>query len=71
MSMDNKEGNRLLWHYAAMGTQFFVAIGLGIFVGLKLDEWLNISVPVLVWVLPLFFIVGMIIKIVIETGKKK
>lgn len=69
--MDKKESNRILWHYAGMGTQFFVAIGLGIFAGLKLDDWLNIPVPVLVWVLPLFLITGMIIKIVIETGKKK
>lgn len=68
---DKNETNRMLWRYAGLGSQFFVAIGLGIFIGLKLDEWLKLSVPLLVWILPLLLIIGMIVKIVIETSKKR
>lgn len=71
MIKNKKEGDKLLWRYMGMGTQFFVAIGLGIFAGLKLDEWLNMSLPLLVWLLPLFLIIGMLIRIVIDTNKKK
>jgi Mn2+/Fe2+ NRAMP family transporter len=65
-----KETNRELMQYAGMGAQFLVSIALGIFIGLKLDEWLNFSFPLLVWLLPLFVITGLIIKIVKDTSKK-
>ena len=65
-----KQSNAELMRYASLGTQFLVAIGLGIFFGLKLDSWLNISFPLLVWLFPLLIIVGMIIKLIIETSKK-
>ena len=57
--------------YAGMAAQFMVSIGLGIYFGLKLDEWLNISFPLLVWVLPLLLIIGIIVKIITETSGKK
>lgn len=56
--------------YAGLGAQFLVAIALGIFVGLKIDEWLKFSFPLLVWLLPLLIIIGMIIKIIKDTDKK-
>ena len=65
-----QQSNNELMRYAGMGTQFLVAIGLGIFFGLKLDSWLHISFPLLVWLFPLLIITGMIIKIIIETSKK-
>ena len=65
-----KETNRELMEYAGMGMQFLVSIALGIFIGLKADEWLNFSFPLLVWVLPLLIIIGLIIKIVKDTSKK-
>lgn len=68
---NKKDSNRMLWKYAAMGTQFFAAIGIGIFLGLKLDQWLNISNPLIVWLLPLLFIIGMLIRIVIDTSKNE
>jgi F0F1-type ATP synthase assembly protein I len=71
MLSDRKESNRQLMRYAGMAAQFMVSIGLGIFLGLKLDKWLNISFPLLVWVLPLLLIIGMIVKIIIETSEKK
>ncbi len=56
--------------YAGLGAQFLIAIALGIFVGLKIDEWLKFSFPLLVWLLPLLIIIGMLIKIIKDTDKK-
>ncbi len=69
--MNNDKGNKLLWRYAGMGAEFIAGIGLGVFLGMKTDRWLRISIPLFVWILPLLVIVGMIIKIVIETSKKQ
>jgi uncharacterized membrane protein YjgN (DUF898 family) len=60
-----------LLRYASMGTQIFVALGLAVFVGLKVDKWLKISAPLLVLVLPVIVLVGIIYKIVKETSKQK
>jgi F0F1-type ATP synthase assembly protein I len=65
-----KETNQELMHYAGMGAQFLVSIGLGIFIGIKLDKWFNFSFPLLVWILPLLIIIGLIIKIIKDTSKK-
>jgi F0F1-type ATP synthase assembly protein I len=65
-----KETNRELMQYAGMGAQFLVSIAAGIFIGSKLDEWLNFSFPLLVWLMPLLIIIGLIIKIVKDTSKK-
>lgn len=67
----NKPGNQLLWKYAGLATQFLVGIGIFLYGGLKLDEWLRFRMPLAVWVLPLLFIITVIIKIVKDTGRKK
>lgn len=56
--------------YAGLAMQFFVAIGLGIFLGIKLDNWVKIPFPVFVWILPLLLILGMIVKVWVDTNKK-
>ena len=66
----NKNYSDLL-RYASMGTQIFVALGLAVFVGLKVDKWLKISAPLLVLILPVIVLVGIIYKIVKETSKQK
>ena len=66
----NKSYSDLL-RYASMGTQIFVALGLAVFVGLKVDKWLKISAPLLVLILPVIVLVGIIYKIVKETSKQK
>ena len=65
-----KKQPNLLLHYAGLGTQIFVALGLGLYAGKELDECLEFSNPVLIWVLPLFIILSMLIKIIIDTSKK-
>lgn len=70
MIRDKKELNKALMKYASLGTQFFVAIGIGVWGGMKLDSWIKVPFPLLVWLLPLLLIVGIIIKIIIETKEK-
>ena len=65
-----QQANKQLMKYAGMGFQFLVSIGLALYVGIKADEWTKISFPLLAWLLPLLIIIGLIIKLVIETGKK-
>ena len=69
--MDNNKKPSLLLKYAGLTTQFLVAIGISVYGGMKLDEWMNLSFPLLVWVLPLLVITGVIIKIIKDTGPKK
>ena len=67
----NEPNNNLLWKYAGLATQFLVGIGLAVYAGLKIDEWLKIKMPLAVWILPLLLITGVIIKIIKDTAKKK
>jgi F0F1-type ATP synthase assembly protein I len=68
--IDRKESNKQLMQYAGLAMQFLVSIALGVFIGMKCDEWLNISFPLLVWLLPLLMIIGIIVKIIKDTSKK-
>jgi hypothetical protein len=70
MPSPNKN-NRDLVRYAGLATQMFVALGVSVYFGLKLDEWLDISFPVFVWVIPLLVIVGLIYKVIKDTGTRK
>jgi F0F1-type ATP synthase assembly protein I len=60
-----------LFRYMGLATQFFVSIGIGLWVGLKLDDYLSFSTPVFIWILPLLIVVSSLIKIIIDTNKKK
>ena len=61
---------RFLLRYASLGTQLLIAIGLGVFIGLKLDEWLHSS-PLLACILPLLILSGIFYKLFRETGSKQ
>jgi hypothetical protein len=71
MPLPDKKKNTQLWQYAGMTAQFLVAIGAGLFIGLKADNWLKFKTPLLVWILPLFIIIGVIVKLIRDTGKRK
>jgi chromate transport protein ChrA len=51
--------------------QVMVGLALAVFAGLKLDGWLSVSIPLLVWVLPLLVIIVMIWQVIKDTSKKK
>ncbi len=51
-------------------TQLTVALLLSVWLGMKLDKWLEFSTPVFVWVLPLVVIIAFIIKLIKDTFQK-
>jgi hypothetical protein len=57
--------------YLGLASQFFLGIGLALALGWKLDAVLAFTSPVLTWILPLLLIVSMLIKLIIETNRKK
>ncbi len=66
-----KNDNKLLLKYAGLATQLFIALGLAVFLGLKIDDWLALKNPIFVWILPLFVISAIIYKIIKDTSPKK
>jgi len=56
--------------YVGLATQFLIVIGISVFSGFKLDEWVNWRFPVWVWILPLLAIGAMIIGIIRDSSKK-
>jgi hypothetical protein len=59
-----------LARYAGLGAQIFVSLGLAVFAGYKVDRWMKLSIPVLVWLLPFAVLCMMIYKLIRETSKK-
>jgi hypothetical protein len=70
MQKQTDPGNDLL-HYAGLGGQILVALGIAVFAGYQADKWLKISFPLLVWALPLIVVSMMIYKLIKDTSKKK
>jgi F0F1-type ATP synthase assembly protein I len=72
--MSNKQlsnsNKKFLMQYASLGTQLLVAIGLGVFVGLKADKWLHTS-PLFSAALPLLVLSVMFYKLYRETSRQK
>jgi len=56
--------------YASLGTQLLVAIGLGVFVGIKSDKWMHTS-PLFSAALPLLVLSVMFYKLYRETSRQK
>lgn len=57
--------------YASMGTQMLITIGLGVFLGIKLDKWLNLKFPVFTVVLSLLSVFAAIYLAVKDLLKRK
>ena len=66
-----KESNKQLMRYAGLAMQFFVSIGLALFVGMKADGWIKMSFPLFVWLLPLLIITAIIYNLIKETSARK
>ncbi len=65
-----KGNDRLLLKYLGLASQLMVSLALAVFLGLKLDQWLSFSTPLLVWILPLLVLSVMIWQIIKDTSKK-
>jgi hypothetical protein len=70
MPKQNNASNDVL-RYAGLGAQILVSIGIAVFAGLKLDQWIHMPIPLLVWLLPLLVVCLTIYKLIKETSKKK
>lgn len=66
-----QKNNNALLKYAGLAMQFAIAIGLALFIGIKLDALLVLKTPMLTWILPLVFITAIIFKIIKDTSPKK
>ena len=69
MQKQNSPGRELM-RYAGLGGQILVSIGLAVFAGYHADKWVNLSFPLLVWLLPLVVVSLMIYKLIKETSNK-
>ena len=63
--------NKDLLRYAGLATQIFASLGIAVFLGIKADQWLALPFPVFSWALPLLVLVGLIYKLIKETGSKR
>jgi uncharacterized membrane protein len=63
--------NSELMRYAGLATQLLVSLGIAVFIGHKVDGWLHLRLPLLVWLLPLVVVCLIIYKLIKETSKKK
>ena len=69
--INGNDSKKQLVRYAGLAMQFLVSIGICVFIGLKADEWLHISIPLFIWLLPLLSIAGIMYSILKDTEKKK
>ncbi len=64
------DNSKLLLQYAGLGAQLVVLLGLAVFAGIKLDQKLHFSFPILVWALPLLVLIAMMTKAIRDTSRK-
>lgn len=57
--------------FIGMASQFFILIAFSLALGWKFDSRMHFKSPWLIWILPLVMIVGLLIKLIIETTKKR
>lgn len=54
-----------------MAARYLAVIGVLAFLGLKADAFFQTRFPILVWLLPLTGIVGLMVRAVVDTEKKR
>ena len=67
----DRKGSTQLWQYAGIGGQLLVSLGIGVFLGLKADEWMKFKIPLLVWILPLLILIAITARLIKATSRKK
>ena len=70
--LPNKHSNKknYLMRYMGFASQFFAAIAIALFVGLKIDGFFVFENPWFSWVLPLVVIIFTLLKLIIDFPKK-
>lgn len=57
--------------YLSYGIQLMATIGIGLYLGYWADNALNLSIPLLIWILPTILLVYMLVKLVKDFSKTK
>ena len=57
--------------YAGLAVQLAAGLLLAVYAGIWLDKWIGFGIPLLIWLLPLLLLIGMMIKVIRDTSKKK
>ena len=63
--------NNDLLRYAGLGAQLLVSLGIAVFVGYKVDQWIHTRIPLLVWLLPFVVLCAIIYKLIKDTSRGK
>ncbi len=66
--MNNKNNG---FKYLSLSSQIIGGLLICIFGGIQVDKYFKFKTPITTWVFPLILIITTIIKIVIDTNKKK
>ncbi|MGN6211303.1 MAG: AtpZ/AtpI family protein [Parafilimonas sp.] len=61
----------LLIQYAGIGAQIIAGLLIFVFIGKWIDGKLQFSFPIFIWLMPLIFIIGTIIKVIKDTSTRK
>ena len=70
--LPNKQSNKnnYFMRYMGFASQFFAAIAIALFLGLKIDAFFVFENPWFIWVLPLVVIIFTLLKLIIDFPKK-
>lgn len=68
--MQEKPGSNPLLQYAGLAAQLAAGLLLTVYLGKWIDTKTGLTIPILIWLLPLLFLIGVLIKVVKDTSKK-
>jgi hypothetical protein len=66
-----QDNRKVLLQYAGLSAEVCISVGLSIFVGLKADKWLRVSLPLFACGLPLLVITALIVKLIKGSAKQR
>ena len=67
---EKDDGRKLLLRYAGLATQLMVSMAIGVLAGYYIDKWINATVPIFTWLLPLLILIILLYKIVKDKSTK-
>jgi hypothetical protein len=66
-----QSNRKLLIAYSGLAIQLIAILGCTVYAGNYMDKWIKSNSPLFIWILPLLFIAGMMIKVIKDTSKKQ
>jgi F0F1-type ATP synthase assembly protein I len=68
---ENRSNSSYLMQYAGLAFQLIAGLGLGVLAGIKADDWIDMSFPLFIWLMPLIILLAMFVKIFKDTSPRK